>query len=161
MSRHKSVAQAIKDTKHTIAKYEAVVKAFPDAKIHETYYPTSFSSKEVNKNYTKLEFSTKYDRLIVIPQYELEFEFEGNTETVNVHSSPKYSRLAYVGWDPHTKKRVIRFSRVSVNLKNNNFKDDMMNDCRIAIMNFIKSNSDLKLDYKHLEPRLKNLLLFT
>lgn len=161
MARHKSLTQTIKETQRTLAKYEAVIKAFPDAVIHETYTPHSFSSKEVNKNYTKLKFDTRYNnRLIVMPYTEIEFEFEGSAEAVVVHSSPKYNRLAYIPW-MRGKDKIIKFSRVAFNLKNNNFKDDMMNDCRVAIMNFIKNNPDHKLDDKHLEPRLKKLLLFT
>jgi hypothetical protein len=160
VARHKSLTQTIKETQRTLAKYEAVIKAFPDARIHETYTPHSFSSKEVNKNYTKLQFTTNYNRLTVMPYSEVEFEFEGNLETVLVHSSPKYNRLAYIPWS-RDKEKVIRFSRVAFNLKNNNFKDDMLNDCRVAIMNFIKDNPGHKLDQKHLEPRLKKLILFT
>lgn len=160
MARHKSLTQKIKETQQTLAKYEAVIKAFPDAKIHETYIPNSFSSKEVNQNYTKLKFEAKYGRLIVMPYSEVEFEFEGNIEVAIVHSSPKYNRLAYTPWT-RNKEKIIRFSRVAFNFKNNNFKDDMMNDCRVAIMNFIKDNPGHKLDQKHLEPRLKKLLLFT
>jgi hypothetical protein len=160
LAKHKSLVQSIKETKRTLAKYETIIKAFPDAKIHETYYPQTFSSKEVNQNYTKLQFETKYSRLIVMPYSEIEFEFEGAVETIIVHSSPKYNRLAYIPW-LRSKEKVIRFSRVAFNLKNNNFKDDMMNDCRVAIMNFIKDNPNHQLDKKHLEPRLKKLLLFT
>lgn len=160
MSKYKSLEQTIKHTKRTLARYEAVIKTFPDAKIHETYFPHSFSSKEVNQNYSKLKFETKYNRLVVMPYSEIYFEFEGNIETVIVHSSPKYSRLAYIPWT-RDKEKIIRFSRVAINLKNNNFKDEMMNDCRVAIMNFITSNPNHKLDSKHLEPRLKKLLLFT
>jgi hypothetical protein len=160
LARHKSLTQTIKETQHTLAKYEAVIKVFPDAKIHETYTPHSFSSKEVNQNYTKLKFETKYSRLIVMPYSEIEFEFDGKVETITVHSSPKYNRLAYIPW-MRSKEKVIRFSRVAFNLKNNKFKDEMMNDCRVAIMNFIKDNPGHQLDQKHLEPRLKKLLLFT
>lgn len=160
MSRHKSLEQTIKNAKRTLARYEAVIKVFPDAQIHETYLPHSFSSKSVNQNYSKLQFETRYSRLTVMPYCEIDFEFEGNTETVIVHSSPKYSRLAYIPWTRNGEK-IIRFSRVSINLKNNNFKDEMMNDCRVAIMNFVKNNPGHKLDDKHLEPRLKNLLAFT
>ena len=160
MAKHKTLEQSVKETKRTLAKYEAILKAFPDARIHETYHPNSFSSKEVNQNYTNLKFETKYSRLIVMPYSEIEFEFDGITEMAIVHSSPKYNRLAYIPY-MRGKEKVIRFSRVSFNLKNNNFKVDMMNDCRVAIMNFIKDNPGYQLDQKHLEPRLKKLLLFT
>lgn len=161
MAKSKPLEQSIKETQRTLAKYQAVLKAFPDAKIHETYWPPRFSSKSVNQDYTKLKFEKQYQRLVVMPYCEVEFEFDGKTETVMVHSAPKYSRLAYIPWRRRGEDQVIKFSRVAVNLKNNNFKDDMMNDCRVAIMNFIKDNPGHKLDDKHLEPRLKKLLLFT
>jgi hypothetical protein len=157
----KSVEQKIKEYKHSLAKYETVLKAFPDAKIQETKFPNTFSSKEVNQNYTKLKFTTRYNRLIVMPYVELDFTYEENNETIIVYSSPKYTRLAYIPYTRGNISPVIKFSRVTINLKNNNFKDDMLNDCRVAIMNFIKENPNCKLDDKHLEPRLKKLLLFT
>lgn len=161
MARTKPLEQSIKETRHTLAKYNAVLAAFPDAKIHETYWPVRFSSKAVNQVYTNLKFEKRYNTLRVMPYCEVEFEFDGKTETVTVNSSPKYSRLAYIPWRRKDEEKVIKFSRVAINLKNNNFKDDMMNDCRVAIMNFIKDNPGYKLDDKHLEPRLKKLLLFT
>jgi hypothetical protein len=161
MSRTKPLEQSIKEVEHTLAKYNAVLKAFPDAKIHETYWPVRFSSKSVNQVYTKLDFKKHYNTLRVIPFCEVEFEHNGNKEMVIVHSSPKYSRLAYIPWRRKGEDQVIKFSRVSINLKNHNFKESMMNECRVHIMNFIKDNPGFKLDDKHLEPRLKKLLLFT
>lgn len=162
MARHKLLSKAINETHRTLAKYDAIIKSFPDAKIHETYYPHTFSSKEVNQNYSKLKFESKHNRLIVMPYSEVDFEFEGKIETVIINSSPKANRLAYVSWEKYpSKEKIIKFSRLTFNLKNNNFKDDMMNDCRIAIMNFIKDYPNYKLDDKHLEPRLKKLILFT
>lgn len=160
MAKLKPLTQSIQDAKYTLAKYEAVAKAFPDARIHETDTPHSFSSKEVNQVYTKLDFNSSYYKLVVIPYAEVEFEYEGKTEMVPVYSSPKYNRLAYIPWR-RSGEKIIKFSRVTFNLKNNNFKDDMLNDCRVAIMNFIKKNPGHALEEKHLEPRLKKLMLFT
>ena len=161
MAKSKPLEQTIKETQRSLAKYQAVLKEFPDAKIQDYYWPPRFSSKSVNQNYTKLKFEKQYRRLVVMPYCEVEFEFEGKTETIIVNSAPKYSRLAYIPWARQNETKYIKFSRLSVNLKNNNFKDDMMNDCRVAIMNFIQDNPGHKLDDKHLEPRLKKLLLFT
>jgi hypothetical protein len=161
MARTKPLEQSIKELEHTLAKYNAVLKVFPDAKIHETYWPARFSSKAVNLIYTKLEFKRHYNTLRVMPYCEVEFEHNGTSELIVVNTSPKYSRLAYIPWSRKGENKVIKFSRVAVNLKNNNFKEDMMNECRVHIMNFIKDNPGYKLDDKHLEPRLKKLLLFT
>jgi hypothetical protein len=161
MSRSKALTQSIKEMEKTLAKYNAVLKAFPDAKIHETYMPIKFSSKEVNQKYDKLTFSSNYNTLRVMPYCEVLFEWEGQTETIIVNSSPKYSRLAYIPWRRKSNEMVIKFSRLSINLKNNNFKDDMVNDCRVHIMKFIQNNPKCKLDEKYLEPRLKKLIIFT
>lgn len=162
MSKSKDLTLVIKETEKTLAKYNAVLKAFPDAKFREGYFPPRFSSKEVNQKYNKLTFSGDYRTLRVMPFCELAFEWEGKEETIIVNSSPKYSRLAYIPWRRQSgNQQVIRFSRLAINLKNNNFKDDMMNDCRVHIMKFIQDNPKCKLDEKYLEPRLKKLLIFS
>lgn len=140
-----------------LVKLKAVQEKFPDAKV--TRYAT-FSSKNVNQNYTKFEFERRRYGTWVLPYCEVKYEYNGLPYTVRVHSAPKASRLAYLGWDPKEKKRVIKFSRLAINLKNNLFREDMLNDCRVEITTFIKDNPGHPLDNKHLEPRLKKLIVF-
>jgi hypothetical protein len=96
-----------------------------------------------------------------VPFLELNFEYNGVVEKIRVNSSPRSNRLVYIRYDRVSKNKLINFSRLSVNLKNNNFKDDMLNACRVKILEFIKEHPGYQLDTKHLEPRLKKLLLFT
>lgn len=148
----------------TLAKYKAVLAKFPDALLgktwgyHYDFIPT-FSSKSVNTLYNKLDFDVDSRRITAIPHYELKFTHDNTEHIVKVNSVPKSSRLVYIPW----RDKVIKFSRLSFNLKHNDFviSDDMLNACRVQIMQFIQSHPGYKLDEKYLEPRLKKLLLFT
>lgn len=157
----------IKNIEHNIARCKFVQEKFPDVKInlsknlnHEDVF--KFSSKSVNTDYTKYEIS-KYTYALSIKVFtELSFSYNGSEEEIiKIRSSPETCRLARTGWSSKTRKGIIKFSRFSFNMKKNNFKDDMFNECRSHIMQFIQANPNCELDTKHLEPRLKKLLLFT
>jgi hypothetical protein len=98
-----------------------------------------------------------------MPYCEVLFEHDGKAEIIKVHSSPKRNKLVHLTWDiePVSKKKIMKFARIAINMKNNAFKDEMLNSCKAEMMNFIKDNPGYHLDTKHLEPRLKKLLLFT
>lgn len=159
--RKKSISEGIENLEKTLAIYKFVEKHVPDAKLHGNQYFSGFSSKSVNLNYTGFEFVKGYSAMWVVAYLELPFEYNGKIETVRINSSPRSNRLVYVTYDRYSKSRIIKFSRLNINLKNNNFKDDMLNACRIKILDFIKERPGFKLDTKHLEPKLKKLLLFT
>ena len=158
MSKARFIADTVKELEYDLAKQKAVQAEFPNAKVH---YFAGFQSKLVNQNYTKFEFEKKYSGLFVLPYCEVKFTFDGKTEIVKVHSAPKANRLVYLQWSRELRDYIIKFSRVAFNLKNNQFKDDMLNSCRAEMMSFIKNNPGHKMDDKHLEPRLKKLLVFT
>lgn len=158
MARARLISDTVQDIEYQLAKHKAVQAAFPDAKVH---YSAGFQSKLVNQNYTKFEFERRYRGLYVLPYCEVKFDFNGKTEIVKVHSKPKANRLLYLHWSRDLRNYIIKFSRVAFNLKNNEFKDDMLAHCRAEIMLFIKNNPSYKMDDKHLEPRLKKLLIFT
>jgi hypothetical protein len=159
----KPLAQAVQDLELTLAKYKSVVARFPDAVLSESWlgyknqFITSYSSKMVNSQYNKIGFEPGYGGIVAVPYCELTVTHDNVDHLVKVNSIPKSSRLVYIPW----REKVIKFSRLSFNLKNNNFKDDMLNACRVEIMNFIQKHPGYKLDEKYLEPRLKKLLLFT
>jgi hypothetical protein len=135
--------------------------AFPDARTH---YSSSgdFLAKSVNQQYTKWEFYRHDSGVWVSPYCEINFTFNDKTEVIKVYSSPRQNRLVYLTYPwRRDEPRTIKFSRLSLNLKNNHFKDDMLNACRIEIMEFVKKNAKYPMDSKHLEPRLKKLLAFT
>lgn len=155
------VKNAIQDLEYQLARHKAVLGVFPSAIVN---CHGGFQSKSVNQNYTNFEFELRQrgsKELYVLPYCEVEFTYEGKTEIIKVHTLPKAKRLVYVNWNIDLKGYVMRFSRLSINLKNNEFKEDMLNACRVQIMSFIKNNPGYKLDDKHLEPRLKKLLVFT
>lgn len=156
MGKPHSIDVFIKEAEYQLAKYKLVKEHFPDARC-SAY--GEFTSKTVNTQYNKWDFLTNYGGLFVAPYCEVKLEFDGAEEMVKVHSSPRNSRLVYLR--RYSAPKSLKFSRLSINLKNNKFKDDMLNSCRAEIMNFIKNNPGYKLDDKHLEPRLKKLLLFT
>lgn len=159
MGRSRSVIDYIKETEYALAKYKAVLAAFPDAKT--TYY-MDFASKSVNAKYEKFSFERTYSGLFVLPYSEVNLQHEGKNEIIKVHSSPKACRLVYLNrWSRAANgKKIMKFSRLNINLKSNAFKDEMLNSCYSEIMKFISDNPGYHLDSKHLEPRLKKLLMF-
>jgi hypothetical protein len=154
------IDNAIQDLEYQLARHKAVLAVFPRAQVN-CY--SEFQSRLVNQNYTKFEFELreKGKELYVLPYCEVPFTYQDRPEIIKIHSIPKANRLAYVTWNIDLKSYVIKFSRLSINLKNNDFKEDMLNSCRAEIMSFIKNNPGYKLDDRHLEPRLKRLLVFT
>lgn len=158
MSRARYIKDTVRDLEFELAKQKAVQTEFPQARVHAL---AGFQSKIVNRNYTKFEFLAKRDGLYVLPYYEVKFTFEDKTEIVKVYSMPKANRLAYIQWNINLRDYIMRFSRVAINMKNNEFREDMLNSCRAEIMGFIKQHPRVKLNDKHLEPRLKKLLVFT
>jgi len=178
MARNIELKSIIDDAEYISEKYKFVLSHFPDAKLQKHYpgYITkspTFISKSVNQQYTHLKFDSNICRVNVLPYVKLNFEYKGNTEEIIIHSSPKRSLLAKIA-TPKSKftksyilnnkgeydKRIV-FARLAINLKNNNFDDKMMNDCRTHILKFIQQNPGYKIDDKYLEPRLKKLLAFT
>lgn len=161
----KKLSDETKVVELTLAKYKAVLAKFPDASLGKTWeynnrdFTATFSSKAVNTQYNKLDFDVDARRITAIPHYELKLTHNDEEHIVKVNSTPKSSRLVYIPW----RDKVIKFSRLSFNLKNNDFvfTDDMLNACRVQIMQFIQTHPGYKLDEKYLEPRLKKLLLFT
>lgn len=159
MSRLEPLSKKVEEMEHEIAKHKAVLEKFPDAKLH---YYMGYFSKEVNNQYTAFSFEKQYSGLFVVPYCEVEFTHQNKTEYVKVSSVPRASRLVHLFRDrKNGYKPVIKFSRFTINLKNNQFKEDMLNSCRAEIMNYIKDHPGVPIDKKHLEPRLQKLLLFT
>lgn len=160
MGKSRPLTEYISETEHDLATYKAVLAEFPDARY--TNYG-EFVSKSVNYKYSKLNFERRYNGLFVIPISEVKFSYGGVEEIVSVHSAPKYSRLVYtMRWrkDPIDGKPIMKFSRLSINLKNNGFKEDMLSICGAEIMKYIGDNPGYHLDTKHLSPRLRKLLTF-
>ena len=144
MAQGRSISEAIKDLEHQLATQKAVQAEFPNAKIH---YASGFQSKEINQRYTKFEFEKRRYGLWVIPFCEVSFEYDGKTEIVKVYSAPKANRLVYISWSRDLANYVIKFARLSINMKNNEFREDMLNSCRVEIMSssrIIQSTSWIK-----------------
>jgi len=150
----------IQEYEFKLAKLKAVQDAFPNAK---TDFYLDFHDPSVNQNYTNYSFERSYNGLFVVPYCEVKFTYNNKEEITRVHSIPRRNKLVHLTWrrDPGSKKRIMKFARMAINMKNNKFKDDMFNACKAEIMSFIKDNPNYILDTKHLEPRLKKLLLFT
>lgn len=160
MNKQKTLIQHIAETEILLAKYKLVNEKFPDARM--CYYnPNRYASKIVNSEYSKLEFLPSSWNLTVSPYTELEFDNNGKTEIIRIDSLPRRSRLATISWRRDANgKRTIKISRFVYNMKKNKFKEDLFNECRAQIMEFIKNTPGANLDDKHLEPRLKKLLMF-
>jgi hypothetical protein len=159
MAKPRLLASATVDAEHTLSRYKAVLAQFPGAKVNDH---DEFFSTEVNQKYTKWSFDRSNWGVFVSPYCEVPFIFDGKEEIAKVYSKPKRSKVIYTHYDRKDNyKPVIKFARLAFNLKHNAFKDDMLNDCRVEIMTFIQKGAKHKVDFKHLEPRLKKLLAFT
>ena len=167
--REKNIDKIVSDYEYWLAKYKFIQEKYPGCNVHQFYHPITFSSKLVNPKYTKFNISKGYNTLFIEPYLEEEFEYNGNKEIIQVFSSPRRNRLAHITLpksksNPKRKdwgaKRTIIFTKFKSNLGNRNMSDDCWNECRAAIMNFIKDNPNTILDSKHLDPSLKRLLIF-
>lgn len=157
----KTISDHVADTELLLAKYKLVQEKFPDATM--CYYdPNRYASKKINTEYTQLEFVPSSWNLTVSPYTELKLEHKGKIEIIRIDSLPRRNRLVTVSWrvDKATNKRAIRVSRFAYNLKKNHFNEELLNKCRVEVMQFIKNTADVSLDTKNLEPRLKKLLMF-
>ncbi len=155
-----SLDQAINTTEKNLSLYKFVLEKVPDAKVHNGPYYNGFSAKSVNSSYTNFEFVKSGRALYVIPYLELDFPYENSIHKIRVNSSPRASRLAYISFSREFRKSIIKFSRLKFNLKNNKFKEEMLNSCMVEIINYVKQFSNLSIDDKNLDPKLKKLLLF-
>lgn len=156
----------IKDIEYNITKCNFVKSHFPDVKVSlvkdiNNEEILKFSSKTVNSEYSKYEFNRRIYNLNIRVYTELEFSHNNKDELIRINSSPETCKLARHTYDYKNRQNMIKFSRFSFNMKKNNFREDIFNDCRAQIMQFIQTYPESKLDTKHLEPRLKKLLLFT
>lgn len=162
----RKIDDLILDLEYHMAKLKTVVAEFPNANYHAD---RTFSDESVNQIYTGFKFH--YDRtpnnlgrhpinrsLYVSAYYELPFTFKDQESSIFVYSSPKNNLLARRFWNGPKKKPTIRFTKSSINLKNNNFKGDMLRSCREEILNFIQEVPGCTLEMKHLDPRLKKVL---
>ena len=142
---------------------------YPGCKAHSAKSPVTFSSQLVNPRYTHYNILKGYYTLFIEPYLEEEFEHNGKKEIIQVFSAPRRNKLAYVAWpkDPNnpkrkhwTGKRTLKFTKFKINLQSRNMNDDCWNECRSAIMKFIKDNPGMNLDKKNLDPSLEKLLIF-
>lgn len=176
MAKALSIDEVIYNTDFNLAKLKFVQSKFPDVKLtvskglnNEDIF--RFCSKTVNATYSNYKFEDTYKGLLIGVYNELLFNYNNREENIIINSSPKTCKLAFKKWLPYDElingmvyknhTYEICFSKFSFNMKKNNFKEDMLNDCRSAILQFIQKNHDCKINTKNLEPRLKKLLLFT
>jgi len=168
--REKNIDKIVSNYEYWLAKYKFIQEKYPGCNVHQTYSPITFSSKLANPKYTSFSISTGYNTLFIEPYLDEEFEYDGKKELIRVFSSPRRNRLAHIVYakradDPKRKdwnaKKTIKFTKFKANLENRNMSDDCWNECRAAIMKFIKDNPNTNLDTKHLDPSLKKLMIFS
>lgn len=167
--RENNIDKIVEDYEYWLARYKFIQAKYPGCNVHQAYYPVTFSSKLVNPKYTGFNISTGYNTLFIEPYIDEEFEYKGMKEMLRVFTSPRRNRLAHIiipkrKDDPKKKdwngKRIIKFTKFKLNLENRNMSDECWNECRVAIMNFIKDNPGHTLDTKYLDPSLKKLMIF-
>jgi hypothetical protein len=126
----------------------------------------SFASKKVNQEYTNWNIVAPNAYCIYVEPYiEVEFEYLGKREMIRVYSSPRRNTLASKTWVNDKKigyyGYIIKFSKIRMNLEKRGIATEKpFNDCKLAIVEFIRKSEDAKLDTKNLDPSLKKLLAF-
>lgn len=161
----KIILNRISELNYELQKLKLVQNNFPDAKYFYNFDHKArakvleFCSKSINANYTDIEFVKDSHNLYAKPHTNLLFTYNGKEEIIKIYSDPKQNRLAFI--KTVKGKSTMKFSRFVFNLKKHNFREDLFNSCRTNILNFIKEHPGIKLDSKHLEDRLKKLLVFS
>ena len=160
--------------KYDLAKIDFVRSIYPDAKATITTNTLaknniSFLSREVNANYKSFEFQDTWSSLLIKVFNEIEFSYNGKKETVRINSLPLTNKICYttthytydLSKTPPSAcfVKTLSFCKFPINMKHNNFDDKLLNECRIACMNFIAHHPGYKIDDKLLDPRVKSLLL--
>jgi len=156
----KLVKEKIADLELELALKKAVFNKFPDATVttREEYY-----SKLVNRNYNKFVFSRSAYGLYLRLHHELEVDYGGSIYIVDIlgTANQNYPLIRVGKSNPNSSVydtiHVLDFPK---ELRKHKVRDDILNECRIEILDFIKKNPKLKLDETNLEPRLKKLLIF-
>jgi hypothetical protein len=163
MQNRKSIESVIYDLEKSLAIHNYVKQHIPNVLVQYVKRNNfhGFISKHVNSYYTNFDFLDRYQKVYVSPYLELNFDYNGQEEKVRVYSSPRLSRLVYMKYSYAKKKQIICFSRLAINFKNNNFKMDMLNACRLKILDFIQKYPSAELDQTHLDSRLKKLIALT
>jgi hypothetical protein len=167
--KEKNIDKIVADQEYWLAKYKFIQSKYPGCNVHNSHRPVTFSSKLVNPKYTNFNISKGYNTLFIEPYLDEEFEYKEVKEMLRVFTFPRRNRLAHIVYpkradDPKRKdwngKRTIKFTKFKINLDTRNMGDNCWNECRAAIMKFIKDNSNVTLDTKNLDPSLKKLMIF-
>ena len=167
-----TVERYIEDHDYWLAKYRFIQERFPGCRVSSANYLNkpqwiTFASKKVNTEYTS--WSITHDRnwysIWIEPYTEMEFEYLNKKETIRVHSSPKQNKLATRFWTNDKGDGscgyIIKFSKIRMNLERRGIATEkLFNDCKLAIVEFIRKNEGAKLDTSNLDPSLKRLLAF-
>ncbi len=160
------INQRIENLNYGIAKCKFVKSVYPDVKVTIWKNPYGkdyfkFTSKTVNTNCSKHEVVNYYLELKLNLVSELEFNYNGESEVIKVFSDPEAFPLAKAG---RYRRNGVRESYIvfyKFDKKDIILTDEILNDCKIKIMKFIKDHPGYKLDTKYLNPRLKKLLIFS
>lgn len=181
MLRSKKLNDLVQATERDLAKYKFVLSIFPDAEYSKIVkrrigVVPLFKSKSVNKEYDRVEFENGWQTLYVTLIKVIKFIYDNKEEEILVTSSPKRMKLASIvrvykdgrkmapgrfARSYSDYKHVIKFSHLGAKTKQHNISEEVLNQCRIKIMEFVKANSGIEIDVKSLDPRLKKLVIFS
>src|SRR5208282_4857253 len=143
----KLVKEKVSDLELELALKKAVFNKFPDATVttRDEYY-----SKLVNRHYNKFTFETSSYGVSLKLRYELEVEHDKQTYIIDILGTANQSyRIVSLGsTDPKRPYTYdcIRFADFIKEFKKHKVRDDILNECRIEILSFIKKNPKYKLD---------------
>lgn len=155
-----NINDLLSKTQHDFEKYKFISENFPDADVFyqndktDNFY--GFRSKLVNNICNNYDFESSYCDLHIVPFYEADFEYNNCIEKIKIYSKPRRIRLLY-----RADNGEIKFSKFRLSFSKNNINEQLLNDCALNILDFIKRHKHIKLNMDNIDPRIKKLLVFS
>ena len=154
----KFLKEAIEITEYKLELQKAIYKQFPDAKTntYERYY-----AKSVNQTYNGFSFTNRDWSLSLNLYYEMPFSHNGKDELIKVDASPYSNDLVWAGWGHISKKYdTMRFVDFNSKFLKNKVRLDVVPDCQLEIVKWMRQHPQYKFDSNLLDKRIKELITF-
>jgi hypothetical protein len=172
-----NVDETIADLEFQASKLSFLKNRYPDLKLKANKNgPWEFSSKLVNKNFTKFKFSPYiygYYSYVVFKVFdELEFEHNGTKAKLIVSSMPLTSRFielvseAYEDANgkhipPEKRNYQICFSDLKFKNVHKDIQEQVNDQALLVALDFVNKHTFAKVNPTGLDPRFKKLLIFS
>jgi len=166
MARIISVKDRVNNLEVDLARIKFVQTYFPNIKLQqENNKNYIFSDKNVANNFTYFVVMENYDTITLSLIKELEFNFNGKSEKILIHSIPKQKYICgsysdYKKTDSNGNYiRKIDFGK-PFKCKDKNLTKKVQDACRLEIIKYIQARPKLVIDENVLDPKIKKLIHF-